>query len=118
MTDTYKQQLKLTGINIENALDRFMGSDALYEKFLRKFLQDETYRRLIESINGGDTNQAFMYAHTMKGLAANLEMECLLEVLTPMTEQLRNGSMENISEQEEILKVRYAELCNLIKEIE
>lgn len=118
MTDKYKQQLILTGINLENALDRFMGSEALYEKFLRKFLQDKTYRHLTESISSGDANQAFLYAHTMKGLAANLEMESLLEVLTPMTEQLRNGNMENISEKEEVLKGRYAELCNLIKEIE
>lgn len=42
MTDKYKQQLEQNGIDLERALDRFMGNEKMYEKFLRKFIADET----------------------------------------------------------------------------
>lgn len=116
MTDKYKRQLEETGVNLADALDRFMGSEAMYDKFLQKFLRDETYKQLEESISAGDTHQAFMHAHTMKGIAANLEIGCLLEILVPMTEDLRNESMDKIPEQRIMLKSRYNQLCNIIRE--
>lgn len=116
MTNKYKKQLETNGVNLMNALNRFVGSEALYEKFLVKFLQDETYKHLEESINAGDTGKAFLYAHTMKGLAGNLEMGCLSDILIPMTNQLREGKMEDIPEQLSELKIRYNELCSIIQE--
>lgn len=116
MTDYCKQLLEQAGIDLKSALDRFMGSEALYEKFLRKFLQDETYKRLEDSIDGGNANQAFMYAHTLKGVAANLEINSLLDVLVPITNQLRSGNMDGISVQQQVLKSRYEKLCDIIRE--
>lgn len=116
MTDNYKQLLEQVGIDLKSALDRFMGSEALYEKFLWKFLDDETYKCFEESINIGDVDKAFMSAHTMKGVAANMEIGSLLEVLVPITEQLRNGKLDGISEYRRELKLRYEKLCSVIRE--
>ena len=40
MTDLQKSQLIAAGIDIDDALPRFMGNEALLERFLKKFLQD------------------------------------------------------------------------------
>lgn len=43
-------RLTAAGIQIEEALERFMNSEAMFERFLGKFLEDETYRRLKEAL--------------------------------------------------------------------
>lgn len=116
MESVYKQQLLDAGTNVDKALDRFMGSEALYDKFLLKFIQDTCYKQLEDCIKTGNATEAFMQAHTMKGIAGNLEFESLLEVLVPMTEQLRKGDMTMIKEEQEELKLRYEKLYAVIKE--
>ena len=116
MESVYKQQLLDAGTNVDKALDRFMGSEALYDKFLLKFIQDTCYRQLEHCLKTGNTSEAFMQAHTMKGIAGNLEFESLLEVLEPMTEQLRKGDMTMIEEEHQKLKLRYEKLYAVIKE--
>lgn len=115
MESVYKQQLFEAGTNVDKALDRFMGSEALYDKFLLKFIQDTCYKQLEDCIKTGNASEAFMQAHTMKGIAGNLEFESLLEILVPMTEQLRRGDMTMIKEKQEELKLRYEKLYAVIK---
>ena len=115
MTSEYKQELIGMGVDVDKALDRFMGSEALYEKFLLKFVQDRSFKKMVGFVNAGDIPQAFMQAHTMKGIAANLELGYLLEVLVPITEQLRHGELERIPEEQEDLEIRYNKLCTIIR---
>lgn len=115
MTSEYKQELIGMGVDVDKALDRFMGSEALYEKFLLKFVQDRSFQKMVGFVNAGDIPQAFMQAHTMKGIAANLELGYLLEVLVPITEQLRHGELERIPEEQEDLEIRYNKLCTIIR---
>ncbi len=103
MTNTYKKQLQEAGVNLDKALNRFMGNEAMYDKFLFSFTQEKSFGKLEESL-------------TMKGIVSNLEIQSLLDLISPMTEQLRNGNMEGITEQWELLKSKYNEVCNLIKD--
>lgn len=114
MTDGYKQQLESIGVDLERAIDRFVGNEAMYERFLLRFLQDESYMKLNEYINKGDIHQAFVQAHTLKGVAGNLEFHGLYRVLEPMTEHLRNNDLSTLPEEVELLKVRYEEVCRVI----
>ncbi|RHU30378.1 Hpt domain-containing protein [Parabacteroides sp. TM07-1AC] len=116
MTNKYKQQLLDAGVNLESALDRFMGSEMLYDKFLLKFIQDKTFLLLDECLKKNDVQNAFIQAHTLRGIVANLDIRYLLDVLTPMTEQLRQGNMEQIPEQQTLLKSRYEKICRIIRE--
>lgn len=116
MTDTYKKQLQKAGVNLDKALNRFMGNEAMYDKFLFSFTQEKSFGKLEESLNNKDIKESFILAHTMKGIVANLEIQSLLDRLSPMTEQLRNENMEGIAEQWELLKSKYNEVCNLIKD--
>lgn len=115
MTDNYKQQLILAGVDINSAIDRFMGNEIMYNKFLLRFLKDDSFSNLENCIASNEYQMAFMQAHTMKGVVANLGLDCLLEILTPMTEQLRSNDLVNISEEIKELKLRYEMICNIIR---
>lgn len=116
MTNTYKKQLQGAGVNLDKALNRFMGNETMYDKFLFLFTQEKSFEALEKSLDNRNVQEAFMLVHTMKGIVANLEIQPLLDLLSPMTEQLRKGNMEGIEEQWDLLKAKYNEVCNLIKD--
>lgn len=115
MTTKYKQQLIENGVNVSIALDRFMGNETLFERFLQMFLKDKSLSLLMESLEKGNIHDAFVQAHTMKGVVANLEIGPLLEILVPLTDQLRENNTDNVEAQVEELHRRYIVICDLIR---
>lgn len=115
MTEEYKQQLIKNGINVSQALDRFMGSEALFRRFLKMFLDDKSMSLLMESLEKGNIHDAFVQAHTMKGVVANLEIGPLLEILVPLTDDLRENKMDHAKEDVDELYRRYLIICDLIR---
>ena len=61
----------------------------LIEKFIGKFLEDDSYQTLCDAINTGDRAAAFRAAHTLKGVSANLSFTRLKESAGELTELLR-----------------------------
>lgn len=92
-----------------------MGSEALFGKFLKMFLKDKSMSLLMESLHKNDIHEAFVQAHTMKGVVANLEIAPLLEILVPLTDELRENKTDNVQEQAEELYRRYNIICDLIR---
>lgn len=82
------------GIDYDAAMNLFMGSEAMYAKFLAKFLNDESYQKLREGIANQDCDAAFRAAHTLKGVAGNLSLKALAKVASDVTEQFRAGNFE------------------------
>ena len=66
-------------------------SEKLVEKFTLKFLADDSYALLEESMAAGNYNEAFRAAHTLKGVSLNLGFTKLFEVSDELTEALRAG---------------------------
>ena len=114
MANGYKQQLVDAGVDVDGALDRFMENKALYKKFLLKFVEDKSFEKLMDCLDAGDASGAFMQAHALKGVAGNLGFEHLLEVLSPLTEQLRSGDMAGIPVKQEEVRKRYGRICAII----
>lgn len=50
MNEQLKRSLSIWGADIDGAVRRFAGNEALYKKFLYKFLQDKTYESLSEAV--------------------------------------------------------------------
>ena len=44
-----RQRLVEAGIDVDSALDRFMGNEKLLDKFLGKFPADQNYAKLVEA---------------------------------------------------------------------
>lgn len=74
--------------NYEDARSRLM-MDSMIERFIFKFLDDQTMANLRSAIAAGDIAVSFREAHTLKGVAANLAFSGLQKAASDLTEQLR-----------------------------
>ena len=86
-----KDRLVKAGIRVDDALERFMGNEALLDRFLTKFLADTNYEALVRAVAGGDHAAALTASHTLKGVCGNLSMEALFSLLTCQVQALRAG---------------------------
>ena len=86
------EKLQSVGINVEEALDRFSGIEELYERFLKKFIDDPEFNKLETSMETSDFDSAFTACHTMKGVVGNLSIIPLYKIVFEETELLRNGT--------------------------
>ena len=68
-----------------------LPSEKFIQKFVLKFLEDKTYGLLTESWEGGNDEEAFRAAHTIKGMCQNLGFARLEESSSALTEALRGG---------------------------
>ena len=66
-----------------------LPSPRLVEKFIGKFLSDDSFGELCARMASGSRREAFRAAHTLKGVCANLGFDALLGVVEPLTELLR-----------------------------
>lgn len=96
MTDERKAILEAAGINVDEALQRFMNKEQLWIKFLKKFQADTSYADLLRAVEAGDCDKAFEAAHTLKGITGNLALTKLNGLVGEQTEYLRgaNRSLE------------------------
>ena len=86
--------LEQGGVDVTGALERFMGSEALLERFLKRFLQEESLPALSAALDAGDTEAAIRAAHSLKGTSGNLSLTVLFERTTAQLAQLRAGDLE------------------------
>lgn len=84
-----KEQLTQGGIDVDSALERLMGSEALLEKFLNKFVQDGNYSALEAAVAAGDWEEALRASHTLKGMCGNLSMTVLYDLFTRQVNAIR-----------------------------
>lgn len=117
MTQEQKEMLKKVNIDLEDAMERFLNNEELYRKFLLKFLEDENFSQMKMALWSGEGEQAFKYAHTVKGVAGNLSINGLYEVMAPYIEYLRNGDIESarehLAEVEEMYKASIEAISSL-----
>ena len=93
MDRTYLDRLRLEGLDVDQALDRLMGNEALLERLLQKWKDDQSFQALSEALKEGACEKAFSLSHTLKGMTGNLAMTKLYELFSRQTELLRNGDV-------------------------
>lgn len=113
------EMLKNAGIDVEDGLRRFMNSEQMFEKFLRKFVGNEQYAIFMRELGNPEATaeQLFEYAHALKGICGNLSLKGILEVLHPMVEVLRGGSLDGVREQAPMLEERYQRTISAIESL-
>lgn len=109
-------ELKSRGVNVDKALERLKGNKDTYKEFLLEFLTDPDFDYLNTSIQEGEVRKAFEFAHGLKGMAANLGLEKILESLTNLVEVLRIGSLEGAMELFEQVFETCREISELLQE--
>lgn len=91
MDNMKKQRLTDAGIDISEALGRFMGNENMLERFLDKFLKDPNYEKLVAALEADDPEAALAASHTLKGVCGNLSMTKLFDLLTEQVKKFRSG---------------------------
>ena len=96
MDDKFRQQLEENGADVETTLKRFMGNDAIYQKFLGKFPADPNYANLGSNIEAGAFEEAYKCAHALKGVVGNLGLTPIFNKVSALVEELRNKTADEV----------------------
>ncbi len=115
MDDAVKRRLVSAGIDVDEALDRFMGSEALMVKYLARFPQDPNFSLMEQAIRAGDAAQAFTAAHTLKGVTGNLSIHALYQPLSQAVEDLRRGDLAGAAGRMEELEALYRQVSDALE---
>ncbi len=120
MDQTFKKQMEDNGADVDTTLKRFMGNEALYMKFIMKFLDDKSYDGITECMNSGDYEEVFKHAHTLKGVTANLGLDPITAVASDISELLRGKSsaeadVEKLQELYKQLEEVHSRFCEILK---
>ena len=116
MTSQRRKQLEEAGIDVASALERMMGSEELLERLLRKFLENQQYPALCAALKGGDTEQAVIAAHTLKGVCGNLSMVSLDGLFARQVDALRAGDLSLAYHLMEQITPAYVQVTAAIRE--
>lgn len=86
-----REELAALKVPYDEVLERFLGKEDFYLRILKKFLADQSFEGLEQKASEKDWPEAFKYAHTVKGLCANLGLTGILDSVVPLTEELRKA---------------------------
>lgn len=95
---TFIKELEAQGCNMKEALERFMGNQAILEKMMAKFPESIKPLEVLQFIDEGNIEQATANAHTIKGITANLSLTPLYTAYTEIVKLLRANDAVNARE--------------------
>ena len=114
METVKKERLAAAGIDVADALSRFMGNENMFERFLGKFLQDKNFPALREALEKGDKEAALAASHTLKGVCGNLSMTALFDLLTEQVRLFRADDFEGAKQMMEKITEQYKKVTDAI----
>lgn len=117
MTESLKTQLIEAGVDVNGALERFMGNEALLERFLKKFPQDGNYQKLCDAVKACDWDTALTASHTLKGVCGNLSITPLFDLLTNQVAALRAGDWQRAEEMMSLIAKAYTAATDAISQL-
>ena len=115
MNPIRRERLAAAGVDVEDALARFLGSEAMLERFWGKFLEDQNYARLEEAVRDQDWTAALAASHTLKGMCGNLSLRRLFLLFTRQVAAFRSGDYEAAAAQMEEIAGAYEAAVSAIR---
>jgi len=94
-------------INVEEGSRRVMNNLKLFVKLLTKFKDDKNFEGVSSSLAEGDMEKAQVFAHTLKGLTANLSLTEMYKQSVELETQIKARSVD--PQQIEKVKTVYAQ---------
>ncbi len=88
------EELKNLGVNVGDAMQRFMGNEKLFLKMIAKLPRSVREIDLKPDFDAGNSEQVTRDAHTIKGVMGNLSVEPLYKAYTEIVNLLRAGKPE------------------------
>jgi HPt (histidine-containing phosphotransfer) domain-containing protein len=88
-------------LDVEEALRRFNGNKAIFYKLLKRFIEinSDIEKKTTQLVNSGNSEEIFIFFHSIKGGAGNLSAKKLYEKSTVLEDFARNGDFESIKKE-------------------
>lgn len=96
MDEKFRTQLEENGADVKTTINRFMGKEELYLKFIMKFLEDKNMDSLLENLDKKDYDGVFNSAHSLKGVTGNLGLNPIYEAAARICDLLRGKKPEEV----------------------
>lgn len=109
-----KEELLRNGIDLDKALRHMMGSESLLQKFIAKFLQDDTFPKLFAAIDANDRENARLYAHSLKAITASLGLVELNRLVVAQEGHFKIGEWDEGLVYTDDIKKEYKNICMLL----
>lgn len=82
----------IIGIDVKKGMALINNNPKLYTRLLNSFSTNTLMTEFINAIEVGDTATAAAKAHAIKGLAGNLSLTAIAELIVPMEASLKVGT--------------------------
>ena len=113
-----KDFYKSIGGDYDLIMSRMGNKEERVVKFLNKFSADPSFENLKQALSEKNAEDAFRAAHTIKGVALNLELQNLQAASDQLTETLREGNVpDNAQELLEQVGKAYQEAVDGISQL-
>lgn len=106
-----KERLTAAGIDLKSALDRFMGNEAMLEKYLGRFLNEKSYNELVQAVAADDSEAAGRAVHTLKSVCGSLGFGEMQTLVLEQEKAIRGGDWENAKEMMPDITASYEKIC-------
>ena len=108
------ESLRGWGANVDEALVRCLNNEAFYLMLVNKAMRDAPFDKLKEAVETGDLDQGFNYAHSIKGVAANLALTPICRPIEQITELLRRKTETDYAPLLEEIEEKSRQLMGLL----
>lgn len=81
--------LPQAGVEVRDALDRFMGNEPLYLSFLRRLPGAMDLSGIRQALHGGQEEEFYAKVHDLKGMAGNLSARSIARPAQLLLEEYR-----------------------------
>jgi len=114
--ETLQDELKAAGIEYTTGLERFMGNQGLYHKFLAKFIhEDKSYNLFCAALAAADLEESEKTVHTLKGTAGNLGLMTLYHKADAVVQAIRaKQDLATIQKLSEAVTTSYHATCDVL----
>lgn len=117
MDQQEKLQLKEAGVNVDAALERFMGNEAMLKKYLTRFLNEKTYESLLQAVKNDDQEAAKAAAHSLKSVCGTIGCEHMQELVINQEAAMRQGDWEKAKKLMPELQKTYDGICDALRKV-
>ncbi len=116
MNKEKKIRLEAAGINVEGALERFMGNEAMFERYLKKFPAEKSYVELKEALAADDREAARIAAHTLKSVCGTLGCDDMYALVLRQEQYLRGENWDAARGLMPDIVNSYEKACSVLRE--
>lgn len=112
---TLRECYDIIGESYDDLLNRLHCGEDGVQAAVHEFMYDKHYRELLTAAESHDKESAFRAAHAMKGITANLEFKRMCSIFSDITENLRSGDIENVTELIPAVDKEYKKVMGILK---